>query len=204
MDAATIWTAVGAIAAAASAGLAWWATRKAAAAASDSAATAREVAAIERDRWHRELTPELEFTLTQRGRDHWRLTVELVGPAGLDRLDSLTLTVRDEAGVDHSPRPGGPDPQELAAVIWGPLRIQPGVDGVREPGRERVLLDVERGEPIPCALEATLVPGWFQNPEDWRERNATLPLRLRAVCEREGHHPWIVLDQCAVPRTADQ
>ncbi|MFE2729125.1 hypothetical protein [Kitasatospora sp. NPDC059327] len=198
----TFWSAVGAIAAAVSAGLAWWAAHKSAAAAADSAQTAKSLAAIEHDRWHRELTPDLRFNLVNRGVDHWLLNVELAGPVGLDRLDSITLTIRGEAGVDHSLRPGDLDPQELADVIWGPLRFQPRVDGVQDPGREAQLVAVDRGEPVRRAMDSTRAPSWFNAQADWQARNAQLPLRLHAVCNREGHQPWIVVAELPVPLSA--
>ncbi|GLW58136.1 hypothetical protein [Kitasatospora phosalacinea] len=194
----TFWAGVAALATVAALGLSVWATLQAKWAAQASARTAEEVARIERDRWHRELTPELDFRLVPKGADHWRLEVELTGPAGLDRLDRITLTVRDEAGVDHIPRTPGIDPAEAAAVIWGPVRLQPVVDGVRAPGRESVLEKVERGEPVVRAIDATAAPSWYQLP-DWRERNKDLPLRLHAVCEYGEHRPWIVVVELPVP-----
>ncbi|RKE02906.1 hypothetical protein [Streptomyces sp. TLI_171] len=202
---ATFWTAVGSLAALAAAGLAWWATRNAAAAAADSAATAGEVAQIERDRWHRELTPELDFHLIASTHE-WRLHVELTGPVGLDQLDRITLHVRDEAGVDHNGGVGLTTAQreeELPRVIWGPLRFRPGIDRVAEPGREAVIEELERGDYAPRLLELSAAPSWFtengQSIQYWRERFAGQKLRLKAVCERDGHRPWIVLAEVGIP-----
>ncbi|MBP0454007.1 hypothetical protein J5Y04_31365 [Kitasatospora sp. RG8] len=199
------WTALGAIAAAAgvvvTAVMAYWTTRKAAAAAADSAETAREVAQIERDRWHRELTPELTFSLTRLGSHQLRLTTTLDGPVGLDHLDTITLTVRDEAGWDHSARPHYNDEQraELQSVIWGPARFTPGVDGVAAPGRQSVIRDLERGNVTFRQMENSSAPSWFENVADWVDGYWDANLRLQAVCKRDGDRPWIVVAEVANP-----
>ncbi|MFJ5122267.1 hypothetical protein [Kitasatospora sp. NPDC088548] len=194
----TFWTAVSAIVALLAVGLTVWATRQAAAAASASAATAREMAQIERDRWHRDLTPELRFTLDGSTGSPRALRIELVGPVGLDRLDRITLSVRDEAGIDHAALAADPDlrPQELARMIWGPYRFRPDVNGVLEPGREAVLVGLERGEQLIRLMEYTPAPSWFESdPLGWQTRNATQPVRLRAECHRDGHRPWTVVTE---------
>ncbi|MGV9269495.1 hypothetical protein ACWDRR_33070 [Kitasatospora sp. NPDC003701] len=199
------WTAVGAIAAAAgvvvTAVMAYWTTRKAAAAAANSARTAEEVAQIERDRWHRELTPELTFRLIRVGPNTLWLSTTLDGPVGLDHLDTITLTVRDEAEVDHSPGPHLTDEQrvELQSVIWGPARFTPGVDGVAAPGRQSVIRALERGEGARRQLENSAPPSWFRDIADWVDGYWDTPLRLQASCERAGDKPWIVVAEVANP-----
>ncbi|WP_157846329.1 hypothetical protein [Streptomyces anulatus] len=199
------WTAFGAIVAAVgvavSAVMAYWTTRKAAAAAADSADTAREVAQIERDRWHRELTPELTFSLIRVGSNRLRLTTTLAGPVGLDHLDTITLTVRDEAGRDHSARPHYDEAMrtELPSVIWGPARFSPGVDGVAAPGRQSIIRSLERGNFVHRQMDNSEPPSWFQDPGDWVDGYWEAKLRLHAVCEVEGHRPWIVVAEVANP-----
>ncbi|MFF8633526.1 hypothetical protein ACF052_04820 [Streptomyces pilosus] len=167
------WTAFGAIVTAVgvvvAAVMAYWTTRKAAAAAADSADTAREVAQIERDRWHRELTPELTFSLIRVGSNRLRLTTTLAGPVGLDHLDTITLTVRDEAGRDHSAGPHYDEAMrtELPSVIWGPARFSPGVDGVAAPGRQCIIRSLERGNFVHRQMDNSEPPSWFQDPGDW-------------------------------------
>ncbi|MGW4702979.1 hypothetical protein [Streptomyces sp. NPDC004285] len=199
------WTAFGAIVAAVSvvvtAVMAYWTTRKAATAAADSAETAREVAKIERDRWHRELTPELTFSLIRVSPDRLRLTTTLDGPVGLDHLDTITLTVRDEAGRDHSARPHHDDAMraELPSVIWGAARFSPGVDGVAAPGRKSVIRSLERGDFVYRQMDNTEPPSWFQDPADWVDGYWDANLRLHAVCEVEGYKPWIVVAEVENP-----
>ena len=55
------------------------------------------------------------------------MTLELTGPAGLDRLDEVTVRIRDDI-PDRSARPGnGLSAEQVAAVIWGPYRFAAGV-----------------------------------------------------------------------------
>ncbi|MER8199032.1 hypothetical protein ABTY00_34420 [Streptomyces microflavus] len=180
--------------------MAYWTTRKAAAAAADSADTAREVARIERDRWHRELTPELVFSLIRVGPNRLRLATTLDGPVGLDHLDTITLTVRDEAGWNHA-RPHFDEAMrtELPSVIWGPARFSPGVDGVAAPGRESIIRGLERGNSVYRVMENSEPPSWFQNAGDWVEGYWEAKLRLHAVCEVEGYKPWIIVAEVENP-----
>ncbi|MFE7673375.1 hypothetical protein ACFU5N_14305 [Streptomyces albidoflavus] len=181
--------------------MAYWTTRKAAAAAADSAETAREVAKIERDRWHRELTPELAFSLIRVSPNRLRLTTTLDGPVGLDHLDTITLTVRDEAGWDHSARPHDDEAMraELPSVVWGPARFSPGVDGVAAPGRKSVIRSLERGNSVYRQMDNSEPPSWFQEPSDWVDGYWDAKLRLHAVCEVEGYEPWIIVAEIDNP-----
>ncbi|MGW1767507.1 hypothetical protein ACWCQL_26045 [Streptomyces sp. NPDC002073] len=199
------WTALSAIAGAVgvvvTAVMAYWTTRKAAAAAADSADTAREVAKIERDRWHRELTPELTFSLIRVSPNSMRLTTTLDGPVGLDHLDTIILTVRDEAGRDHSARPHYDDAMrtELQSVIWGAARFSPGADGVVAPGRQSIIRSLERGNFVYRQMDNSQPPSWFQDPGNWVEAYWDATVRLHAVCEVEGHRPWIVVAEVENP-----
>lgn len=93
-------------------------------------------AAIESKRLHDELTPEL--TVRGKERPGTRLadmTVELTGPPGLDGLDEVTIRIRD-AIPDRKPRPGSDLTQkQIAAVIWGPYRLNPGERNTDPAGR---------------------------------------------------------------------
>ncbi len=100
MDAATVWTAVEALAGAAAAGIAAWAARQSRNAAQQANAAAEALAAIERGRRHDELAPEFELKFTDTGGDSANLHVTLAGGA-LERLDEVTFTILDEAGKDH-------------------------------------------------------------------------------------------------------
>ncbi|WEO92651.1 hypothetical protein A6P39_000045 [Streptomyces sp. FXJ1.172] len=84
--------------------------------------TAASVAQIERDRWHNALTPQLRLKLEQ---SDGLLYVRFDGPAQLGRL-SIRLIIRDD--FDRTGVPGlagGPTPDEIAQVVWGPTGSGP-------------------------------------------------------------------------------
>ncbi|MFE1872983.1 hypothetical protein ACFW9N_19055 [Streptomyces sp. NPDC059496] len=186
--------AVAAVAAVAVAVFAWRAADR-------SAVAAEGVTRIERDRWHRELTPDLDLRLTQHHANYWTLNLELAGPENLEALDSLTLEVLDEKGVNHLPNPAaGITEDELRTVIWGPLRLRPGVDGITGPGRTTTIDGLELGQRAVRAMELSLQPNWYNDPIDtWARHYLDHPLRLRIVCNKADHR-WILIRELPVPQ----
>jgi hypothetical protein len=92
MDAATIWAAVGAVAAA---GIAAWAARQSRDAAIQANAAAGTLAAIERGRRHDELAPEFELKFTGTGGDSANLYATRSGAAGTTaRCSSIARPAR--------------------------------------------------------------------------------------------------------------
>src|SRR5260370_39189535 len=95
-----------------------------------SAAAASTTPALDNQRRNAELTPRLRVTCepSNPGSPTLRLGVFLSGPPELERLDALTVTIRD----DHpwrgqgTPLAGGPTPEQVVAQIWGPYRFIPG------------------------------------------------------------------------------
>jgi hypothetical protein len=170
-------------------------------AADRSAAAAEGVTRIERDRWHRELTPDLDLQLVQHHANYWALNIELTGPESLQTLDSLVIEVLDEKGVDHLPNPAaGITEAELRTVIWGPLRLRPGVDGVTGPGRTTTIDSLELGQRAVRALEVSLQPSWYADPIDtWARHYLDHPLRLRITCHK-AEHRWILIRDLPVPQ----
>ncbi|MGW0033023.1 hypothetical protein ACWDXD_24805 [Streptomyces sp. NPDC003314] len=157
--------------------------------------TAESVAQIERDRWHKELTPQVAVQLTGEISSRF-LTVRFNGPVGLARLDAIQLTIRDDR--DHSKDPvlgGGSTVEERARIIWGPFRFRRGVDGADSLGRtvEPFALDVH--DEWRLALDTSSVPYWYEGADGerrWRERYPTdgAKMRLWIKCEARGHKPW--------------
>src|SRR5260370_25723356 len=94
-----------------------------------SAAAASTTAALDKQRRNAELTPRFRVTcgLSNPGSPTLRLGVFLSGPPELERLDALTVTIRD----DHpwrgqgTPLAGGPIPAHVAPHISGPSRFIP-------------------------------------------------------------------------------
>ncbi|GLW74942.1 hypothetical protein Kpho02_72390 [Kitasatospora phosalacinea] len=125
-------------------------------------ATADAVAAIERARWHHDLTPQLAVTITPAGvgaeQAYLRLTFE--GPASLERLDEVEIIIRDD-GYSRPPSPtGSPTQEEIDAQVWGPYRFRPGIDQASADGRSVPPAAVELGEWRQLLLERTRSPQW--------------------------------------------
>lgn len=149
-------------------------------------------AAIESKRLHDELTPEL--TVRGKERPGTRLadmTVELTGPPGLDGLDEVTIRIRD-AIPDRKPRPGSDLTQkQIAAVIWGPYRLNPGERNTDPAGRAHGPFRLPKHEPYPLQLEQTMPPSWSA-PGFWQDQYEGKPARLEITCRRAGYEPWIL------------
>lgn len=187
----TTWSIVlavlGFLAAAASATAAigsWRAARR-----SDKAATI--LATIEKDRRHTELTPSFDIVCHRSPvGDTAYLQVTLTGPPDLDRLDGVAVSIRNDRANRSPTIAGGPTAEELAAVIWGPLRFRPYVDDADELGRSIPFVPLARQDTMQLAMEASLVPRWVADHDLWRRQYAHHPLRLHFTCTREGHEPW--------------
>lgn len=173
--------------------------------ASERSAVASEArAALEGQRRHAEMTPRFRITVAPAnpGSDSLRLGVFLVGPPELDRLDSLTVTIRDDHPwrAQGSPLAGGPSTEEVAAQIWGPYRFMPGtgpgadstkgIPGADPTGRVTPTRGMPVGEALPFFLEPTRPPQWSAQPlENWRHERGPA-IRLQLECRRDGWEPW--------------
>lgn len=180
-----------------------WYTRRAAQANEQSAVADRATAALELDRRHAELTPRLRVRCRplNPGSDRVKLTLTLIGPPELGRLNGLTVTVRDDRPwrEQHTSIAGGPTPEQIASQIWGPLRFVPGTgpgagpsgtSGADAAGRTTPTMGLPVGEELPFILEPTLPPSWAgQTDQDWRrERGSTLKLTFELT--KDGMEPW--------------
>ncbi|MER5353451.1 hypothetical protein ABT093_24335 [Kitasatospora sp. NPDC002551] len=184
----------GTVASACAAGFALLTARRANQTAKSAHRTAQTVAAIEVQRWHSELTPRLSVTLLGR-HGQYALHVGLDGPTGLDRLDSITVVMEDETGVDRTGHAllGGSVPlEELQAVVWSPFRFRPHTDGTDEHGRSPAPFPLRRGEWRPLAVEVPPPPRHYNSPQLWESQYEDKPIRLRFECQREGRDPWTV------------
>jgi hypothetical protein len=172
----------------------WRAAAKANKAAERANATADALAHIERDRWHTELTPKLQVELTGAASGRAELKVTLSGPPGLDQLDELSISVRDD-GDDHPVTAGmsEQEAQEASQVIWGPYRFVRGVSGASRNGRYAPSEGtVAQGDGIRRAMEETPAPSWVAATENWRDRYKDKRVRLTFTCVREGYRPWTI------------
>jgi hypothetical protein len=97
MDAAVIWSAVGALGTLAATGVAAWAAYQSRSSAQQANMAATTLATIERGRRHAELTPRFELAfswLPGEPRTDLQVFLRLIGPADVDHVDSLSLTSR--------------------------------------------------------------------------------------------------------------
>ncbi|MFE9138054.1 hypothetical protein [Streptomyces sp. NPDC007355] len=190
-------TSIAAVAAAfsgAAAVASWKAAQKANRTAESANRTAESVAQIERDRWHRELTPQVAVQIRERD-GQTALYVRFNGPVGMGRLNSISLTIRDDRDRSEDPVLGaGPTAEERAQYIWGPYSFRRGTDGADASGRgvDPFALDVHDERRF--ALDPSISPPWYEGVEGaqrWRQDHpVTAPLRLWAECRAEGHKPW--------------
>lgn len=158
-------------------------------------ATAASVAQIERDRWHTELTPQLQVRLTpaDAGIDPG-LFVRFEGPAALGSL-RVQVQVRDDRDRSRDPILAGSEytAEDRDAVIWGPYRLRPHIDETDALGRNSDVLILQPGDERKIAIDPSAIPHWFKDTEGarrWRGMYADAPMRLWVTCEAGGHRPW--------------
>ena len=163
-------------------------------------AAAETLAGIERDRRRSELTPRFRIAWepANPGVDALTMRIMLTGPPGLDRVDRLTVRIRN----DHFRRDdwpltaGGPTREQVQQQIWGPYRFRPhtGPDDARADEHGRVTVydhEVPVGEQLQFLLEPTVPPSWSRDAsgEWWRGMVGTV-IRLALEAERTGHGRW--------------
>jgi hypothetical protein len=180
--------------------------RRSAGSAEQSAGSAAITAGLDADRRHAELTPRFRITCAQSnpGSDTMRLAVYLLGPPELERLDRLTVSIRDDHPWRAQGRPlaGGPTPEQVAEQIWGRWRFTPGtgpgadpvrgIPGADPTGRTTPTGGLPVGEELPFQLEPTWAPPWsHQSLDSWQQQVGPW-LRLRLECYRDGQPPWVL------------
>jgi len=202
-----IWSPVNAIILAVTAGILAWtamvmrsATKHADDTATQSSASASTLAEIERQRRKSELCPRFRVTAEpfNPGSDILRLRVTLVGPPGLDRLDKLTATIRNDhfrRGESFPERMGGPTAEQIKAHIWGSYHFTPatGPDDARSDSTGRTTVydtPIPSGEQLVYQLEHTLPGSWMSMSQaDWMRQQGTL-LRMAFTAEHNEHGTW--------------
>ncbi len=158
---------------------------------SQSRATAALTKIEQHRRWS-ELTPQFTVACEPTSGEQVRLLVGLMGPVGLERLDEVTVTIRNDR-PDRTPVTAGPPTQDdLDRQIWGPYQFVRGVDGAAEDGRSVPAKPLLLGERLEFRLAPTPQPFWVDDPADWRRRYAGQPVRLSLRCRREGWDPWTI------------
>lgn len=175
---------------------AWRVAARSADEAKRSADSAEDVARIERERWHSDQTPIFEATLVRQGGDRATLDFQLIGPLSLQHLDRIELTISNSDDLERTAQLAGSRPQEeLDAQVWGPYRFSAGADGADATGKTVRPFDLKVGRGRPFGLERTAPPHWQEGPDRaqrWTAQFSHQPMRLRAVCHKEGVEPWVV------------
>ncbi|MEU0853800.1 hypothetical protein ABZ387_38765 [Streptomyces flaveolus] len=121
------------------------------------------------------------------------LYVRFDGPARLGKV-RVRLTVRDD--IDRSrvpPLAGGPTPEQITAIIWGPYRFKPGIDGADHLGRTVAPFPLEVSDHTRLAMQPSRQPSWYEGNDGWSRwysQYREARIRLWADCEVEGHKPW--------------
>ncbi|MGV9509408.1 hypothetical protein ACWDQZ_27790 [Streptomyces tendae] len=151
--------------------------------------TAESIAQIERNRWHKELTPSVRFLLTKE-RGWVELQVRYTGPAGIARLD-IELAIRDDRDRTGDPVfAGGLTAREREETIWGPYRFQPAADGVEDTGRGAEI-SLIRGEMYRLPLERTSPHQHYGGGRtQWLHDYENHDVRLFVDCRTPEHNPW--------------
>ncbi|MER7574918.1 hypothetical protein [Streptomyces sp. NPDC126514] len=182
----------GVIAAAASliaAAASWAATSRA----SDTAAA---LAAIEHDRWHAEMTPDLEVSVSYPswGAQRALFRIVLVGPPTLRELESVVVTIRDDEIERRPVVPPPPSAEDIANQIWGPMRFIAGIDGVEGSGRTTPSFRLVPGTAKRFDMDRTVPPSWDASSDPWGFWNLVhgidKPVRLWIECRASGFRPW--------------
>jgi hypothetical protein len=170
-----------------SAGAAWGSWRSAKSANS----TANQLAQIEIDRRHAELTPQFNLTATRVSGDFVRVDIKLVGPFALQWIDELTVSVRNDSTDHRSNLAGGPTDEDIAKVVWGPLRFLPNADGATKDGRSVAPVPLEVGNDRPFWMEPTQPPPWSDpNSQWWQSLYGGQGIRLMLHCESAKFGVW--------------
>ena len=199
MEAATIWSAVGALGAVAAASVAAWAARQSHSSAVQANAAAGSLAAIERGRRHDELAPEFELKFTETGSSSANLRVALVGGT-LESLDEVTFTILDETGKDHwsGGLPGTLAQEQAEAFVWGPWEFNTAAAVQILSNRESRPRSYSRasGKNWDLLPLTRTQPGYWMSTysqQQWQEEYEDQPIRLLITCRRGGYEPWTLL-----------
>lgn len=170
-----------------------------------SADTADAVARIEKDRWHADLLPKFQIGIERAEGDRATLSVRLVGPLPLCKLDEIRIVVvSSDDMVRLSTLPGGPSQEDIDGQVWGPLRFTRGADGADTNGQTVAPFRLDVGQGRPFSLERTRPPRWQQGEDRdarWRDQWLNTPMRIILTCKRDGFKTWIVPRDVEVPGT---
>lgn len=150
--------------------------------------TARRLGRIEVERRHEELVPKFHVVAKELSNGQVRLSVKLIGPAALEKIDDLTVTIRNDSVERRSDYAGSPTQGEMDAQLWSKYRLSPGISGADERGRTAGPIELLLGNESYYQLEPSIAPAWV-TPEAWGLMFRGAPLRI-ALKSRRGQEPY--------------
>ncbi|MET7622656.1 hypothetical protein [Streptomyces sp. NPDC005408] len=165
----------------------WEATGRASDTAEEARRTAEIVARIESDRWHHEITPEVNIKVNPAGYEGNTayMHVAFVGPAIHQEIESVLLSIMDDGrmrlpGVTH-----GLNQEQIDAQIWGAYKFESTNDGASDDGRRVPPFVLKLGHQRDFWLTRTSGPEDYP-PGNWRADYGGLPVRVRVECTVVG------------------
>ena len=133
------------------------------------------------------------------------LRMQLAGPADFGMLDDVRVSIRDDHRRQATPIANGPSPEDIANVIWGPLRFRAGVDGADRLGRTITSGPLQVLESTTFALEDSNIPGWINDAASWRTQQLGQPLRLTVTVPQASEpETWIVHADVTIEQERDR
>ncbi len=163
--------------------------------------TAHQVAAIERQRRHSELTPQFQITCTEQktAPGSAGMHVTLAGPAGLNHLDEVIISILDESGQDHWGHglPQKVTSEEAALFVWGPWEFNTGASAQvsdNRTTRPRPYSRVSGKNWDQLSLRRTRPGHWMTgtSPSRWEQQHDGDPVRILITCRLAGYDPWFL------------
>ncbi len=159
-----------------------------------SADAAVDTARLDGQRRTAELTPRfwLTCTPTETGSGKLRLFLRLLGPLELERLDWVTVNIRDKERKIGS----GSRVELLAAQVWGRWQFTtfPELENILPTGvtqRAAMARNLRVAEQTWWQLESTQPPSWLEwSLAEWKELMGDI-LLLELICRR-GELTWTV------------
>ena len=168
---------------------------------------------VERRRRHDELTPSFLVHVEPwaEGTDLVRLRVAQMGPPGIDRLDSLALSICNDDSYwpdERNVAAYGRNYDEVRNQVWAPYRFTPGT-GPGDARADRHGREVAYQQPLPAGqelefqLEPTRPGSWFgMPPEEWQRQRGNA-IRLAIATAHHEHGTWHLAGKITVaPPTA--
>ena len=164
-------------------------------AAKSSNSTSNSLAKIEKERRHAELRPVFKVRCEKYPNDEiFYLILKLDGPAGLDRVDTLKISIRDNQRMPIEDPNGLRTKEEIGAQIWAPFCFSPMVDGSSADGRYIPYSDLKLGDECRFQLQRVSAPPWNQTGGQkwWREQGLTPWLKISILCKNSEMEPWTI------------